>query len=390
MKSMKPKVLCVDDEPAVLEGLALTLGRRFSVITETSPNRAAHLLEQDPSFCVVISDMRMPEMNGAVFLAKVKEIAPDTVRMLLTGQSDLEAAIQAVNEGEIFKFLTKPCPAERLQQIAETGVRQYRLITAERVLLEQTLRGCIQALTDTMALANPLAFGRATRVKKYVSEIAQKLQVRDAWRVEVAAMLSQLGCITLPADTLEKYYYGQDMAPEEQELVRRLPIVSKQLVAHIPRLDEITEMLLRCNEPYAISGEPRQVVPLGAHIIRVALDFDSWTARGYSSQLALDTMRSTVDAYSPKVLAAFAELQGARQETQGVRALPLRALQVGMVFAEDVLTETGAIFVSRGYVVTDGFIARAQNLKRGFVKEPIRVLVVEDSQKLGATLTELS
>ena len=106
----RPKVLCVDDEPRVLEGLSLHLRRMYEVEVATSGNAGLAVLERDKTFAVVISDMRMPGMNGAVFLSRSREIAPDAVRMLLTGQTDMTSAVQAVNVGQIFKFLTKPCP----------------------------------------------------------------------------------------------------------------------------------------------------------------------------------------------------------------------------------------------------------------------------------------
>src|SRR5262245_61160663 len=203
----KPRVLCVDDEPNVVEGLALTLRRKFDVATAEDGPSALALLREEPRTAVVISDMRMPGMDGATFLARVRELLPDTVRILLTGQTDLTSAIRAVNDGQLFRFLTKPCPPSNLLAVVEAAVKQHELQCAERILLEQTLHGSIRALTEVLALTNPLAFGRATRIKAHVSELATKLGLKERWQVEVASMLSQLGCITLPTETVEKLYF---------------------------------------------------------------------------------------------------------------------------------------------------------------------------------------
>lgn len=118
-------VLCVDDEPQVLKGLALHLGRHHHVITATSGAEALGILERDPSIAVVISDMRMPGMNGAAFLAQARRVSPRASRILLTGETDLTSAIAAVNEGQIQCFLTKPCTPVKLHEAVEAAIRRH-------------------------------------------------------------------------------------------------------------------------------------------------------------------------------------------------------------------------------------------------------------------------
>jgi len=244
-KKSKTRVLCVDDEPRVLEGLALQLRRGYEVSGAPSGEAGLALLASDGPFAVVLSDMRMPQMDGASFLAQVRRKAPDTVRMLLTGHADMQAAIAAVNEGQIFRFLTKPCPPEQLRHSFEAATEQYRLVTAERVLLEQTLHGSVKALTEILAMTNPAAFGRATRIKKHVGQIANALGLEDRWQVEVAAMLSQLGLITLPDETAEKLHKGQKLSAEEVAMLARVLSVSAELLANIPRLEGVCELLAK-------------------------------------------------------------------------------------------------------------------------------------------------
>ncbi len=103
-------ILCVDDEPAVLESLTNLLRRRYTVHVALSGAAGLELLKREPAICVILSDMRMSGMNGAEFLARTQAVRPDASRLLLTGDSNLESAIAAVNQGHIFRFLTKPCP----------------------------------------------------------------------------------------------------------------------------------------------------------------------------------------------------------------------------------------------------------------------------------------
>src|SRR5207245_10705357 len=135
---------------------------------------------------VIISGMDMPGMSGIQFLSRVRQLAPDSVRMMLTGHTDLQVAMEAVNEGNIFRFLTKPCSPDALVKALAAGVEQYRLITAEKELLEKTLAGSIKALMEVLSLVNPMAFGRASQVQRLVQQLAAALKVDKAWQVEMA------------------------------------------------------------------------------------------------------------------------------------------------------------------------------------------------------------
>lgn len=372
----KPRILCVDDEPLVLEGLALTLRRHFELETASGGEQGLEILTRNPTIAVVVSDMRMPGMDGAAFLAKSHQLLPDTVRILLTGQADLNSAISAVNEGQIFRFLTKPCPPAALITGISAGVEQHRLITAERVLLEQTLHGSIKALTDVLALVSPAAFGRATRIKSLVSGLAEKLKLRERWQVEVAAMLSQLGHITLPADTAERLYYGRPTSAAERDLVARLPGLTEGLLGGIPRLEDVREILRTYPKGYRGGGsapsDPKKVVAqLGAQILHVAVDFDTLeTGDAASADLALDTLRARTDQYDPQVLTALAAIRGT-QHTITVQEIAKQELLVGMVFAEDVTLENGVLLVARGYEVDERFLERMRNFAAGALQKTV-------------------
>ena len=172
----KPSILCVDDEPNVVSGLAMQLRRDYEVVGASSGAEGlARLREraggpEDRAFAAIVSDMRMPEMDGASFLAEAREVAPDATRLLLTGHSEFDAAIRAVNEGGLFRFLLKPCPPDELRVALRDAVEQHRLVVSERVLLEQTLRGSVRTLLEILAMTHPAAFGRAERVRRRALE----------------------------------------------------------------------------------------------------------------------------------------------------------------------------------------------------------------------------
>lgn len=280
----KPRVLCVDDEPLVLEGLHDVLRRSFEVRAATSGAEGLERLRDAPhAFAIVISDMRMPAMGGAEFLRSARLLAPNTIRILLTGHADLDAAIRAVNAASLFRFLTKPCDPEDLLQACAAALGQHQLQTAERVLLEQTLRGSIDALTEVLALANPAAFGRAGRIKELVSKLADALALalEDRWEVEVAAMLADVGAVTLPHTTASKLYAGAPLTAQETEMARRVPVVTRQLLGKIPRLEGVLEILQRFRyDADAVTPGRLSAVPSGARMLRIATDFAELESRG--------------------------------------------------------------------------------------------------------------
>jgi response regulator RpfG family c-di-GMP phosphodiesterase len=289
---MNEKILFVDDEPAVLDGYRRTLRQEFHPDTANGGQAALDSLQANGPYAVVVSDMRMPGMDGVTLLAKVRDLSPHTVRVILTGHADLQSAMNAVNEGHIFRFLTKPCESEVLKKTLTTCIVQYRLITAEKELLENTLMGAIKVLTDVLSLANPAAFGRAVRIRRYVQHIVAEMHLEAPWKYEVAAMLSQLGCVTLAPEVIEAAYCGKELTREEQTSFDMHPSVARDLLSNIPRLDGIA-WIIGQQRPGAAA--PDNQVPeslrIGAQILRAAITFDDFKIRGLEDSETLSRLQ---------------------------------------------------------------------------------------------------
>jgi response regulator RpfG family c-di-GMP phosphodiesterase len=378
-------VLCVDDEPKVLEGLSLNLRRHFRVSTAVNGKAGLAIVESADPPAVVVSDMRMPEMDGASFLSHVRERSPDTVRLLLTGQTDIESAIAAVNRGQIFRFLTKPCSSQIFLLAVQAAAEQHRLIVSERVLLEQTLRGSIKALIDILSLANPLAFGRANRLKQSAAQLVKALDMPVSWQIEIAAMLSQIGCITLPPGTGEKLYYGKPLNSDENDLVQHLPALAAQILESIPRLEAVRAILQMQAFNYdgsnAPIGSPKaDAIPLGARVLKIVTDYDSIEASGVAPDVAAGTLQGRKGRYDSQLLDTFVRLKAETAPT-GITELGLGAIRAGMFLAQDVVSATGLLLVARGQEVTIGLLQRLRNLPKGAVHEPIAVFVPSEQKK---------
>jgi response regulator RpfG family c-di-GMP phosphodiesterase len=371
----------VDDEALVLEALRRQLRTHYEVTVAYEPWEAMELVLSAGPYAVVVSDLRMPGMDGVTLLSRIRSLSPDTVRVLLTGNADLEAAIAAVNEGNIFRFLSKPCPTAILIRALELSIEQHRLITAERVLLEQTLRGSLKTLTEILALVNPIAFGRALRTRKLIGELAGFMKVLDPWQAEIAAMLAQIGWVTLPPETTRKLYHGETLSASEQAIVDNLPALTEQLLGNIPRLEPVREILRYRDKHYDGQGPPQgktsgHAIPWGARALKAVSDFDVLESQGYSVPVALDTMRARTGWYDPALLEAIAGLQGDKPREATVMDLPLHAVQSGMVFAQDVKTRSGLLLIARGQEVTPSLVERIKNLAlNSKINDPVLVIL---------------
>jgi hypothetical protein len=282
--------------------------------------------------------------------------------VLFTGAPDLDRAIAAINEGAIFRFITKPCSRIMMAVTLKTCVEQYELVSGQRILLEQTLRGAIKALTDVLGLTNPLAFGRATRLRRVVRMVALVADIAEVWQVEVAAMLSQIGCVILPRAVLEKRNAGERLTEDEEAMVRRAPEMVEQVLSNIPRLEAVREILSYQDKHYDGSGAPNgtaggEAIPWGGRALKLVLDLDQLESEGTSLSQACSTMRGRTGWYDPVILEVLAKVRDA-QESSEVRELPVASLRAGMIFAQDVRNRKGHLFAARGQEVTRGLVEK--------------------------------
>jgi len=366
-----PCILCVDDEPRVVEGLALHLRRDYQILTASGGQSALQVLKEKGAPAVIVSDMRMPGMDGATLLKHVKHLYPETTRILLTGETGRDAAIAAVNEGQIFRFLTKPCPPGHLRAAIDAGVVHHRLLRAEKVLLQETLIGCIKALIDILAITNPVAFGRANRVKRLATDLAAAIGTEGFWQLEAAAMLSQIGYISLPVELVEKLYYGKRLTPEERMLADGAPHVAQKLLGHIPRLEPVLE-ILAASQP-TNTDEPEGLIKLGAGILRLVLEYDAHIAQGQSATRAIAALRAHAARHDTALIEGLESMVGATVGTLEVSEVAVGRVTPGMVFIDDLRTSVGTVLVPKGFEVTEAFLERVRNFGPGILQERVRV-----------------
>lgn len=378
---MTKKILLVDDEPNVLDAFHLVLRKRFTIETALSGEEGLKLLGNGDGFGVVVADMQMPNMNGVEFLARVKEIAPDIVRIMLTGNGDQNTAIEAINEGSIFRFLNKPSP--HLSEALNDALRQHQLLTTERELLENTLHGSVKMLTEILALAEPKAFGQAQLLRDNIRVLAQAMNVQETWELEVAAMLSRIGSITIPPEILLKEREGQPLSEREQKMFSNIPEIGGNLLARIPRLEGVSKIILYQEKNFDGSGFPEdevagEQIPLGARMLKILSALAEHESAGASRDAAIKNLREEKDAFDPEILARIDTLPLASPNSTSPAKpkipITFADLRVGHLLCSDVETCDGILIVSGGNRVTPTLMQRLRNFSMlSGIKEPIYV-----------------
>jgi response regulator RpfG family c-di-GMP phosphodiesterase len=359
------KTLLVDDEPAFLTEYELMLRPEFEIDTVVGGERALTMIRERGPYAVVVSDMRMPGMNGVQLLARIGRIAPDTTRIMLTGCSDFDTAMEAVNEGRVFRFLVKPGEKRALANAITSGLVQYRLITAEKDLLENTLMGSIKVLTDILSAVNPEAFGKSIRIARCVRHLVAKFHLPSSWCFEAAAMLSQIGCITLDQDLIQAAYVDTHLSARDRTRFESHPSVARNLLANVRRLEPVAWIISQqlpgpdLQNPPAVPGMQASTLVAGAKILRVAVALDNLTMRGATQEEAVLRLRHRSE-FDPDLVDALGEMkaEGLRME---LRKVPIARLSVGMILQQDLKNRAGLLVVGKGQEVTFPLLVRLEH-----------------------------
>jgi response regulator RpfG family c-di-GMP phosphodiesterase len=380
---MNEKILFVDDDSNLLDSMERSLRRQFRVDTALGAEAGLATMAKTGPYAVVFSDRQMPNMDGIQFLARVREQSPNTVRIMLTGNVDLEQAGRAVNEGNIFRFLVKPCPQETLIRTVESALAQYRLVTAEKELLDKTLSGSIKLLTDILSMVDVKSFGRAERLRDLITKISEKISLTDLWQIHLAALLSPIGYVTLPSDIVIKAREGAMLSKPEEQLVEATPEIAARLLGNIPRLEGVAKIARYQHKRFDGGGFPTdtiqgEAIPFGARLLKILNDMLQLEAKGDSQSEAWSELTRRKGWYDPNLLASledyFGLLNDKPDKTAQTISIEANNLAVGMLLTSDVYTRDGTLILSAGHYINGMILERVHNFNLIYgIKEPIFV-----------------
>lgn len=377
---MNRKILFVDDDPNILSGYKRALRKDFDIYTAEGGQEALSIINTESEFAVIISDMRMPEMDGVQFLKQVKKITPNSVRMMLTGNADQQTAIEAVNQGSIFRFLNKPCPTEIFAETINAGLEQYQLITAEKVLLNETLNNSLQVMVEILSMVNPTAFSRSNRIKRLAKDIAVELGIKKTWEIEIAAMLSQVGCVTVPEETLQKIKKSEPLNEKELQLYHQHPNIAFNLISRIPRMQNVATIIANQSQFFGSVNENHHLQPeitiLGGHILKVVLDFDKLLDDGDLPHQSIKELESRSGWYNPIVLEGLRKLINEAVEEFISIEVGVKDLKAGMLLDRPVYSTKGILLLSEKQEVTLPLMMKLINFAQtGMISGKIQVSV---------------
>jgi hypothetical protein len=299
---------------------------------------------------------------------------------MLTGNANLDVAIRAINDGNIYRFLQKPVPIGVLFETMIDGIQQYRLVTAEKELLNKTLKGAINLLADILGLVNPASFSRASRIKRHVRYMVTELHLQDVWGYELAAMLSQLGCITLPSEVMEKLAAGKKISEHEQQQFNKHPEIGARLLQHVPRFETIAAMVEQQNADVDkieidtnLSQEQKGV--LGGQILKVALAYDNYLSQDKSGEEAIAQLKEHPEKYDPALVQAL--IAGRGGASFEVMTLPITKLKPGMILDQNIHSVAGTLLVAKGQELSTAVLLRLISSEENeIISGPVRVLLV--------------
>ena len=355
---MTERVLLVDDDPSLLSTLDRALAFSFSVATANSGGRAIEMI-RDETFPVVVVDMRMPRTDGIAVIEAARQITPDTVFLMLTGNQDLDSAARAVNEGQVFRYLTKPCEIGDLKAAIELAIKQYRLVTAEKELLHKTFVGSVGVLTEVIeSLKSDVADSHTIRTT--VEAMAESLGLPASWERELAARLSVVGLAMMPDAKIQQLKQSALRSEEHFEVFCEMAEMSASMIDRIPRLEGVAEILrLQGSGDGRIDRGDRDQ-QLSAALLRVALYWSLLCGKGHTPDEAITEIQAATQELPSRVTAALMNLKQDQSDDRCVYVGPSQ-LAEGMVLAEHVVTDAGAVLVSAGRRLTPPIV---EKLKR--------------------------
>ena len=387
-----------DDDLCLLEELLWEIPHtHFTFQGYRDLNAGMDALRKEPGDLLFL-DYVLGAKTGIEAFQEIQEAGYRNPVILLTGHGDEQVAVNAMKAG-MADYLTKgtltvstlhrtianalekhrlrQANYEQEQRVQAADRELVRRIRSEKEVLEQTLIGAMEAMTHVLSIMNPDVFSRSIRIARYVTAIAKQMGLPVIWKLEVAALLSQIGFITFPPDMLHNLARGRELSHQETQLYRQYPSIGAEMIRKIPRMGKVAEIIEhqeRTLDDQAHQTNP-DLIPLESRILKVAIDMDALESTGHTKQQALETLQMHGKRYDPAVIKALRAISS--------KALPFKTQDVAMVdlappmvLAEDIRAKSGAMVIPKGQPVTFTMLTRLHNFSLFQpIREPIKVLI---------------
>ena len=323
-EKMTNTILLVDDEINNIQLLKRALRGKYNILTASQGLEGLEVLKQNiDKVSLIISDHRMPVMEGTEFLKQANEIAPDVIKILLTGFTDIEILTDAVNTCNLYQYITKPFDPKELSAIVESGIEKYNLSSSRSMMLQdlqELFYKTIKSIANALDAKDAYTHGHSMRVTLYSLMLAKTIKPDDERfleEVEITGILHDIGKIGIPQNVLCK---PGKLTDEEYAVMKQHPVYSEKLVKNIKQLEELGAWVKAHHEKWDGTGYPDglkgEEIPLGARIVAIADTYDAMTStRSYRNALTheiamieiRDCMGTQFDPYLAEIFLQMGE-----------------------------------------------------------------------------------
>src|SRR5450830_1115854 len=359
-------VLCVDDEPSILSALRRVLRAEGCRLLTAQGGAEALAILATESVDVVVSDMRMPGMDGAQLLARVREEWPGTARILLTGYADMDATIAAINNGQIYRYIHKPWDEHELR----LTVRQAAELSVANDRLKRNYLTVIRTFSGLLELRGGVLAGHGKRVGDLARRmgVALELPTEQIQDLFVAGLLHDLGFTAIPENVLT--IAQMLLGPAEMSAYRRHPVLAAQALMALEDMQGVIPIVRGHHERFDGKGFPDRLIgtdiPLGARILAVADHYDDLvhghiTGKPLKPDQAKSLLqRGSGEQFDPDLLALLLRLTDEQPTQYPLMEVSARELKPGMVIGRDLKTAENVVLLAVGQVLSAGLIQRIQ------------------------------
>jgi len=391
------RILIIDDEQIVLVALSETLRREgYQIVALSNPLEAIELIKQQP-FGVILTDQQMPQLTGLEFLAHAKQHQPDATRILITAVLSLSVAIDAINKGEIYRFIVKPWLREELLVTIKNAVQRFDLIRTNAALfeatrkmnaglsaqvvqiaeqnaqfdrlnhaLQQNLQHSIQVSVKTLETFNPVLANQARRVFELCKAMSARLDLTEDEKqiLEISAWLHDIGLVGASRKLIRQWQTAPDTLDEaERAIIENHPATGQALASFAHNLEAVGRVIRAHHERFDGTGYPDQLaqerIPWLARLLAVAVSYAHCPTEG---EFAIEFIRNgSGTAFDPEAVRAFVRCLPHAVVPKRQQEVLVSELKPGMVLASGIYTSVGVLLIPAGQALSEPHIAKLRN-----------------------------
>lgn len=349
----KTKILMVDDDVRVLNGYKRILGKDFDVKMARDPVVGLKILKSEDDIAVIISDYMMPKVDGNLFFKVAKEISPDSIRIMLSGNADLTTAVSSINKSSVYKLLIKPFPATELKKIIFEAIKIYNKNIELKDIEDNIFLVASSIIKNLVAMLSPRDGFFVNNITYITKIIVHKLPYLKPKKIIIASYLSQLGFINLPDEIKSKIYNKKQLNADEVKALEEHPIFAKKIVMKKAFLIDIAKGISYQNKTFVQASSIKDKLTADiAMVLKAAIDYTLDLIYYDSNKRAIKELKRNFMLYDPKILKILEEYVLSLGDNYNIIEISPMDAKEGMIIARDFFNTSNELLITKGSIVT--------------------------------------